>query len=745
MSSNNTFAVDISGSTGNSAFYWEYVRQIYEKNKSTITKIVEWDDRTSVISEATLMDYIRTRRGRNGTSPSCIISNLKNGDNLILITDGEIDRSECARVSSLMEGKKLNSCHAHIINRNPDVSVVCGFTRGITSTITTYGSEVKLISSINSESFKILERLETMSMTEFMDQYDEIYHLLLNQMVGISRMDKKLHDIFVGLKRKFVDEFTRTLSTVSMHSALSEGRYEDAKMMSRTMIAEYYGESPITAFSSKFDRLIGLVSGRSDFSVNQYNSIKTNTFSTATIVASEDHESLTTEGVATMECPIMLTDDAMVIPILAGAPILYGEEKKVIDQVMKNPLSILSFKHLVEKIRARLSQPIGLFGYCRIYNDNRLHPLTREPMSGCIPLGSTREYVNEATNAIMHLFTGGRILGNVDLYYAVLYFICKDIEYLSDVQPMIQDQMIYRMNNHKTSASLSGMSEYVGTKILFKDAIWFVLTSGSLYTNNAIIPIRQHAFVYDKLLELNALNGYPISADDLQYCKLTRLMLSMLQQCKKDKYFREKIQAMYQDHIVLDLFEAKTYIFFNRLIDMSDYSASEINDIKLAYKMAQKVNPSLSASDITIEPIDLNSVTFPTFQDIWHDEDEYRHYVCDINIITCRPMYRMTNGSTWEDSYNSYYAGHRMLSLNKYFGQYVVENSQYPTVEQLMRYTMKCESSRGDTLPTTIRRSCEYIIFDYERVMTELEPDEFARRFTASVNRVDRERLEAMV
>ena len=81
-------------------------------------------------------------------------------------------------------------------------------------------------------------------------------------------------------------------------------------------------------------------------------------------------------------------------------------------------------------------------------------------MSGWIPLGSTREYVNEATNAIMHLFTGWR-KKNVDLYYAVLYFNCKDIPFLSDVFPLVQEQMIYRMSNHVCLLKLRIISHWL--------------------------------------------------------------------------------------------------------------------------------------------------------------------------------------------------------------------------------------------------------------------------------------------
>jgi hypothetical protein len=291
------------------------------------------------------------------------------------------------------------------------------------------------------------------------------------------------------------------------------------------------------------------------------------------------------------------------------------------------------------------------------------------------------------------------------------------------------------------------MSEFVGTKIFFKEAIWFVLTSSILFTDNALIPLRQHAFVQDYLLELNELNCYPISRQDLQIGILTKMMLNLLQQCKKDSYFREKIQALYRAHLLLrDENDNPVYVFFNELIDMSTYSEAQINEIKYTYEISRRVKPSLSATNIDIGILNPCKISFPTFEDVWSDAEEYVHYACEININTCRPRYRLPKGRTWEDAFNEFYVNSpRVLSLNKYFGEYVVEYGEYPCVYQLIIYTWKRESGKGmDSLPSTIWVSCELIIRDYERIKDELEPAEFARRFDASVNRVERERLERL-
>lgn len=729
------FALDCSGSTGNVGSYWNYVKLILDENQSKITKYILWDDNVKVVSLSEIKRWIESRKGRGGTEPQNIISHLNDGDDLILITDGQINARDVQSVNESMLSKKLNSCDAHIIAINPDVSVVCPFTRGIKSTVKTYGDRVLTLTSLTKTDLWIVNQFDSLTLDEFISKYETIRQVLLNKMIGVTKLDKELHDSLVAMKARLYREFIKTISnSFDIHTPLSEGRYEDAKNVSKTMIQEYYGNNPIKEFSSKFDTLIGIVSGKTDFSVNQFNAIKTNTFSTAQTVDQEDPEVLLDSDVKKMECPIMMEDDAPVIPILLGLPVLYGEDKKVIDQIMKNPLSILSFSGIVDKIKIRLSQSIGLFSYCQIYKTTKIHPMSRQDMSGCIPLGSNKEYVNEASNAIMHLFTGGKILGNIDLYYAVLYFIIRDIPYLENVRDHIREQMMYRMNNHLTSASLSGIADYVGTKILFKEAIWFVLTSGSLYTDNSVIPIRQHAFVFHSLLELNIMNSYPISEVDLTYCRLTILILSMLQKCKRDPHFKDKIRAQYQQHIIIN----DTYVFLDSPFDM----ISSEERVKLNYAVSLVVDPSKSASSISVSDIP-NTVVLPIENDTWNFGSEYKHYPCFISEKTCRPLYNLPTANTWEDSYKEFYKSHKLLSMNKYFGNYVCENKKYPSISEFILYIWKRETGKGETsLPSFIERSCENIIFDYRKIIKEVSVEEFADRFNRSVSRIDRIEME---
>jgi hypothetical protein len=727
------FALDVSASTGGNRNYWQHVHSILEEYKSMIDVYLVWNHTVCCSSIKDINNYIQNCRGTGGTDPKCITTQLRNDDRLIFITDGDIDTKDVMAVNTSMTNIKLSRCDAHIIAPKPDLSVVCGFTRGVESSIRTYVNDnVCTISTITATDLNM--DIGMLTLEDFIDKYDKIRQILLNKMIGITTMNKTLHDTLIALKKKLYRQFVASIQPEStdIDSDLSQGQYANAKATSLRIINKYYGESPIIEFSKKFDALIQIVSGKTNFSINQFNPIQSNAYSTAYTVSEAEPETLSIDNVRQMECPIMMDMDAPVIPILEGEPVLYGVDKNVMKVIISNPLSILLNREIVDKIKTRLGSSIGLYTFCELAKTTNEHPMSRSPMTGCIPLGSNIAYVNDASKAMMHLFTGGKILGNIDLYFAVIYFVIKDLEYLHIVSEHVTEQMIYRMDHHKTSASLSGLPELVGTKLRFKEAIWFVLTSGNLFTDNAIIPFRQHAFVYNQLLALNALNGYTISEEDLLYNTMTVKMLTMLHDSKQNvALFRNKIRAQYQAHIIID----GEYVFLPQLLP------NITDEVKLNYAIAKIISPSKSASSISVNDIVFEEL--PEIVDVW-ESGEFQHYSCTISPKTCRPLYLLPDNRTWLESYNSFHTNSlKMLSMNKYFGDFVCKEHRYPTQSEFILYIWKRETGKGETnLPKTIERSATLIMQDYSDIIKTIPVDEFIHKFEKSVSRTTRIEME---
>lgn len=728
------FAVDVSGSTNRSTLYWKNVNDIYKENINRITKILFWSDFVVVVSKDALEYRIKQMSGTGGTSPQMIIPFINSGDDLILITDGEIHPAEVCTVDNMMKDFKLNSCDAHVISPHPNVSVICCFTRGITSSVSVHWSVSSLITKVSGDEFIVLQELDKLSVSDFLDKYDKIYQVIVNVTTGAPD-NKVLHDNIVKLKARMLKEFVESnKGTHKFPDMVTTDTYSEAKEMSKLLIKEYYGSSEITDFSAKFDKLISRTANTSNFSINSYNPIQTNSFATANVVEQSDIESLADIEIdKTVQCPILLDVDSTVIPILEGDPILYGIDKEMANQIQRNPLSILSSPELIEKIKNRISPHFGLEAYCTIMENSKLHPTTRANMVSCIPLGCQHSYVNEASKAIIKLFTGGKILGNVDLYYAVLYFVTKDIGYLSNVHSDIREQLIYRMKTHKTSASLSGMADFVNTRILFKDAVWFTLTSGSLYTNNAHIPLRSHIYVTDHLLELNELNGYYISTEDREYIRKTKMLLRSLFMCKKNKNYKNEVKSKIQNHMVIDNF----IVFIDGV--NPDFDVNDTDTI-LEFVCSKLVNQNMNASQVNVSSIDLSSYSIENNWDY-----EVSGYEVPICTATCRPFYKITDDITWEISHKRLFTDKKVLSENKYFGEFVCEMGKYPSITDLILYSYVRETSKENamsTLPITMVDDLTSIVTSYNNVITKITPEEFSKRFKKSANRETRMIME---
>jgi hypothetical protein len=69
----------------------------------------------------------------------------------------------------------------------------------------------------------------------------------------------------------------------------------------------------------------------------------------------------------------------------------------------------------------------------------------------------------------MRLFCGGLKLGPSDFWFAIIWFLLemKRITYLNDMMPFVTEQMIFRMKNHRHSASLMGFSGYIQTPLRY--------------------------------------------------------------------------------------------------------------------------------------------------------------------------------------------------------------------------------------------------------------------------------------
>ncbi|OUM56231.1 hypothetical protein PIROE2DRAFT_65653 [Piromyces sp. E2] len=189
------------------------------------------------------------------------------------------------------------------------------------------------------------------------------------------------------------------------------------------------------------------------------------------------------------ECPISIDNeiDPMILITVdddnqAFTPALFGFDKKVTEKILDCPLNALYFDEFIEKFKMFIDHPISLKNYhASLQSSNPIEksPYTRRRIIGAVPLGENEEHVNAANWSLMKIITGGKNLGDRNLWFFILYMLVKrnQIPYLKDIEPFIEAQVKYRLSHYTTSISLSGLSNLLQTRILYPTAAWTCLIS----------------------------------------------------------------------------------------------------------------------------------------------------------------------------------------------------------------------------------------------------------------------------
>lgn len=117
------------------------------------------------------------------------------------------------------------------------------------------------------------------------------------------------------------------------------------------------------------------------------------------------------------------------------------------------------------------------------YSDKlKQNPFTRRKLLGSIPLGCHRNHVIVGNHTISKLISGGKVMGNLNMYYAVICILVNEdfIEYLKPIKANLTEHLIHRLTTSKTMASMCGLPQFVSTQVSTDVAVWFCVNSGYL-------------------------------------------------------------------------------------------------------------------------------------------------------------------------------------------------------------------------------------------------------------------------
>lgn len=236
-----------------------------------------------------------------------------------------------------------------------------------------------------------------------------------------------LKNQLVVMKNRLVKELSKknTKKNVSqiIREELQKGNLEGAIGEMKMISQQYMEDNMTTELGKKINHLISLCGDlRGKYDLTQ---IKSNKMAHAdNVKEGQLDQQIELDKLSTnlIECPIILDEDVPQILIDECEPLLVGIEKPIVDDITTCPLRILNYPAIKNKLKSRLSNYMGVKYADKFFKN----PFTQKKLLGAIPLGCHKSHIEVGNHTIAKLISDGKLLGNLHLFYAVIWHIIKE-------------------------------------------------------------------------------------------------------------------------------------------------------------------------------------------------------------------------------------------------------------------------------------------------------------------------------
>jgi hypothetical protein len=769
-------AYDGSGSTGGTGnrHYHDKTQQILAQYPDA--EILFWENTGRIITRAEMADINAACRGGGGTDSSSIAIYCRAANfhgELIIITDGEVPAFSVDRCAEILGNDwKFEHVTAFLINTGGTVnmSVTCPFTRVSPHQICVLDRmaapvpEASVI--VTAADMAVIDELDAIgTIADYLAIADRLESLVIARTMGTTG-DPTLRDRLLAMKKRITAAQARELGSSdtvrALHEALDAGNTVSAMEAARAITEEYYGGDDPKSWSGRISRLVSMCEGalRGAFDLSSVDAaIKGDRVRRAAAVAPTTiptpAPSPAADAAAVFECPITLNEEHdLALLVTAGEPILADLDLGTTNDILDCPLNIFHYPEVVERLLARLDHPISLASYKEAHDAGApflTSPMTRAPLlAGAICIGNTEEHCRATHWTLAQLTTGGKLVGNPDLWFAVIWLALfrAPAHYLKAIEPQIAHHMRWRMKTHTSSISLTGAPEFPTTRVRLDAAIWYVFASATFSMDPRRDVLRAHLphlqelddMLRCLLPEFKLPNEKELRAHIL-HVRAGLNMLSWVKRPGQQARLANIIRGLYQatvrcgdDFIPVDGPPTAEQVAAARAALPAWYC-----DLPAArlYDLARKVDPGKSAGDIYITygaPISAAPEAIVEW-DYGVGPAPPAEPELQISPATCRPFYKV-GAATWREAATAQYHidSRRMISMNELYGNYVVKYGAYPTAQQLLDYIYRRKVVNGTnkTLPRHMDAFTAGTLADYATLTATLSPVEFARRFLES-------------
>ncbi|CAL5980845.1 Conserved_hypothetical protein [Hexamita inflata] len=827
--SNTLFAHDFSGSTHSCSEYHQIAQRIFRRLKYR-TNILLWGDSYEFVDERQYEQIGQRKAGNGRTEPinivqACIQMNFKG--HLIIVTDGQVDDVDEVDLLIKNSGLTFERVTIHIISSNPNVSVGVPFTRNCPHEVYLHndGGYSEQIYKVIRQDLEVLSYIDVVqNQMLFIQIFDMMSKVV--QAATIGTTNPQIRDKLLAMKKRVIankalygNQGSNHLNNQKYYNLvdIKDGKLDTAFFKMKDMYDDYYSDNQLD-FEAKVSYLVNMCEGhlRSVFDLKVILSQRA-----ATATQSSVHlvEYLPEEQVVMkldncrylLECPITFDETQVVILLVKSPdlPLLGYLEKNAVEDVINNPLNAFKYKEFIQMIADHLDVFVSLESYQQAEKAKcpmKQSPITRQPICGVISFGQTEEHSSISDDTLRKLLSNGKQLGNINLWFAVIYFIIKGdpkfdpslipkgpeliiqpnqvlkkphskLERLTNLVPFFEHQLKWRLENRTTFASLTGLSQFVCTRIPLGSAIWHIIHSCFLKLESNVDPMRIHIYHISRFLDLLDIVGYRVDIKALQHVSQLLAMMSLLQCTKKPKpgptcsshqALNLYIKALRQKVVVFDYSKMnRKYLKIEHPVPVvmldGPASAAQIKEVmrilpnavrhlpvSVIFGLFQMVHPNKSASDIHLD-FDWEAPELDDIITSWEQSKQpldlqlaQSTIIVPICLATCRP-YAEINQKSWRDAASAAYEDLPYVNGTKYFGMFVNKFNFYPSEQELLSFIWNRQSGKSlpvQTLPTTILEEVQTELKNHEQIIKEIDPKEFVKRWKESCSVLNRIKME---
>lgn len=267
-------------------------------------------------------------------------------------------------------------------------------------------------------------------------------------------------------------------------------------------------------------------------------------------------------------CPILMADGSDIALLLsqapAGLPLLSAFDASTVSFATENPLNMMRNSEFKRALLDSLDTTLSLAALQSASACGRPmteSPMTRKPLCGVVVMGADSKHAQTTNAALAALITGGKKMGNADLWYALLYFAVAEsptmMERFPELLPGLETQLKWRLLNRKSFASLCGDTTRLNVSVPLAVALWHVthacLTQDERFTLSSEEPLRAHLLHLSFYSAMLRMVDVDYNVEAFVHAQHLRALQALLGVCKKDPWFFLKVKALYQQSIAMPL------------------------------------------------------------------------------------------------------------------------------------------------------------------------------------------------